>query len=124
MPASQPRKATESVIDRYIGKQLRSLRIRRDMSEHEFAVSLDVSLEDYQRMEDGKLRLSASDLFVLKRAFDVPLSYFFSDNAEHFSDIILEGSQMADVFHYFSNIEDSNTRSHLLKQIKLASNVF
>ena len=122
--ASHLRKETNTVIDRYIGKRLRSIRHKRSQSELTFANCLNVSPTDYQRIEAGSLRLTASDLFLLTRHLDVPLSYFFSDDGEYFGDIILEGSEMADVFHYFSNIDDEQVRSYLLKQIKFASSVF
>lgn len=124
MPSLHLRKETNTDIDRYIGKQLRSIRHKKYQTENTFANCLDVSLAEYQRIEAGLLRLSASDLFVLTRHLDVPLSYFFSHDGEYFSDIILQGSEMADVFHYFSNIDDAKVRGHLLKQIKLASTVF
>lgn len=124
MPSSKLRKKTNSDIDRYIGKELRLQRKNVGSSATEFAACLDLTLEEYQQIEFGLLRLSVSDLFTLKRIFDVSLLHFFSREGEYFSDIILTGSDMADVFHYFSNIENPKVKSYLLKQIKLASSVF
>lgn len=124
MPSSELRKKTNSDIDRYVGKELRLQRKNVSLCATEFAACLDLTLEEYLRIENGLLRLSVSDLFTLKRIFDVSLLHFFSREGEYFSDIILGGSEMADVFHYFSNIENEKVKNYLLKQMKLASNVF
>lgn len=113
-----------SDINRYIGKQIRCQRLKRGLTHRQLASCLGLDVLDIAQVEDGKMRLSASDLFLLKRKFDIPLSYFFSHEGDYFSDIILDETEIADVFHYFSNIEDAQTREHLLKQIRLASSVF
>jgi len=109
-------------IDRYIGTQVRNWRYKLNLSENHIAHSLGMASDQLREAENGRVRFSASDLFILARSFQLPLSYFFS--GEYFSDIILDDTEMADVFHYFSNIENRGTRHHLLKQIKLASSVF
>jgi len=111
-------------IDRYIGNQVRNWRRKLNLSDNHIAHSLGMPPDQLREVESGRVRLSASDLFILARSFQLPLSYFFSDHGEYFSDIILDDTEMADVFHYFSNIENRGTRHHLLKQIKLASSVF
>jgi len=49
---------------------------------------------------------------------------FFSHEGEYFSNVILPNTEMADVFLYFSNIEDPQVRVHILSQMKMASTVF
>ncbi len=124
MPSTELRKNTNSDIDRYVGKELRLQRYNVGACATEFAACLDLTLEEYERIESGLVRLPVSDLFTLKRIFDVSLLHFFSREGEYFSDIIFTGSDMADIFHYFSNIENPNVKDHLLEQIKLASSVF
>ena len=113
-----------SDINQYIGKQIRCQRLKRGLTHRQLATCLGLDVLDIAQIEDGKMRLCASDLFLLKRKFDIPLSYFFSHEREYFSDIVLNETEMADIFHCFSNIEDTQTRNHLLKQIKLSSSVF
>lgn len=124
MPISSPQNVETSIIDRYIGKQMRLFRMKRDLSTQALAMSLNISVENYELAESGLRRLAASDLFIMKRLFDLPLSYFFTHDGQYFSDIVIDGSEVADVVHYFSNIEDMKVRASLLKRMKLASSVF
>lgn len=124
MFVSSPQTVETSTIDRYIGKQMRLFRMKRELSTQALANSLNISVEDYELVESGLRRLAVSDLFIMKRLFDLPLSYFFTHDGQYFSDIVIDGSQVADVVHYFSNIEDMKVRTSLLKRIKLASSVF
>ena len=115
---------TTSTIDRYIGKQLQLHRVEKGLSAQSLAKSLSISIENYELTESGLHRLAASDLFIMKRLFDLPLSHFFTHDGQYFSDIVIDGSEVADVVHYFSNVEDTKVRASLLKRIKLASSVF
>lgn len=118
------RKTSTSDIDRYIGHQLSVQRRKRNLEKRRIAKCLDLTVSEYEQAECGTRSLSASDLFRLKKVFGVPLPYFFSHDGEFFSDVILDETEMADVFHYFSNIENEKVREHLLKQIRIASGVF
>jgi len=124
MLLSLPQTVETSTIDRYIGKQLQLHREAREVSAQALANSLSISVENYELAESGLHRLAASDLSIMKRLFDFPLSHFFTHDGQYFSDIVIDGSEVADFVHYFSNIEDTKVRASLLKRIKLASSVF
>jgi len=111
-----------SDIDQYIGKQVSIHRRKKRIAVEDIASTLGMSLIHYSRAEDGVERFAASDLFTMAREFGLPLSLFFSSEADFFSDVILDDTEMAKVFHHYSSIKCSVVREHLLKQIVLASN--
>ena len=57
-------------------KQIRELDHR---SQEDCAAALGVSIDDYIRMEDGRILLELSDLELLAFFFKVPVSIFFED---------------------------------------------
>jgi transcriptional regulator with XRE-family HTH domain len=63
-------------IDRHIGRQLRARRRLCRLSLREMADCLGVSVQQFQKYEQGTNRVSAATLFVLAAALDVPATYF------------------------------------------------
>lgn len=111
-------------VDKYTGRLIRRHRLAHNIPSAHLAEKLKMSELAYLEAEAGKIRFVVSDLFTLKREFNLPLEEFFSHDGEYFSDLIFANTEMADVFLYFSNIEDPQVREHILKQMKMASTVF
>jgi len=124
MRTSEIRKLKCIDVDKHAGRLIRCHRLALNIPPAQFAKKLKMSELAYLRAEAGDIRFVASDIFTLKREFNLPLEGFFSHEGECFSDIIIANTEMADVFLYFSNIEDPQVRSHILKQMKMASTVF
>jgi transcriptional regulator with XRE-family HTH domain len=74
--ASAPKSSTE--IDRHVGARMRSLRLRRSMSQTELAGQLGVTFQQVQKYERGVNRISAARLFAVARVLDVDITYFFA----------------------------------------------
>jgi len=111
-------------VDISIGGRIRYHRKNRNLSVQAVADVLKMTVLEYKDAECGKVRFSASDMFSLKKKYNFPIKQFFSHDGQYFPDVIYENTDMADIFHYFLNIECENTRLSLLRQIKLASSVF
>ena len=111
-------------IDSYIGKQVELQRRGKKLGSIDVSGALNISNEKLCRLERGRDRFPVSSIFDLKRRYNFNTDFFFSDDGEYYSDIILDGSEMSDVFHYFSNIADPKIREHLLRLMKDASSVF
>lgn len=86
--------------------------------------AMDISQHQLHRRESGSERFPVSDVFSLKKELGMNIDRLFSHDGDYYSDIVLDNTEMADVFHYFSNIEDSQTRLKLLEMMKKASSVF
>jgi transcriptional regulator with XRE-family HTH domain len=66
-----------SKIDTLVGARVRLLRERRKMSQTALGQQIGVSFQQVQKYERGVNRISASSLFQIARALDVPPSDFF-----------------------------------------------
>lgn len=117
-------KSKASQIDRYVGHQVRMQRHLKLISDEQACSVLGLPTHKLAQYEEGRSRFAVSDIFSLKKEVGVELEPFFSYEGEYYSDVILDHTEMADVFHYFSNIEDPKTRLRLLALMKAASSVF
>lgn len=64
-------------IDVKVGKQIRTLRLMRGLSQAEVAEKLGISFQQLQKYETGFNRISASRLFELAEVLDYSMSRFF-----------------------------------------------
>ena len=71
-----PRKSN-SELDTYIGAHLRMRRLMLGMSQEAFGEKLSLTFQQIQKCEKGTNRVSASRLYELAQALDVPVQYFF-----------------------------------------------
>ncbi|PTX54128.1 transcriptional regulator with XRE-family HTH domain [Litoreibacter ponti] len=72
------------VVDIHVGKRLRHQRWLVGMTQSELADALGIRFQQIQKYETGANRISASRLWDIAQAMDVPVSYFFDglDEAE------------------------------------------
>ncbi len=66
-------------IDIHVGARVRFRRNLLGISLQTLAGAIGITYQQNQRYEWGTTRISASRLFNLSRALDVPISYFFED---------------------------------------------
>ena len=57
----------------------KGLRVSSGKTQQEVANHLGLSLTQYQRKENGKVRFYADEIFVLSQFYDVPITLFFVD---------------------------------------------
>ncbi len=72
----EPRSETNDV-DRHVGARVRLARLRLQASLADVARAIGVPEIDLRRIEDGDLRLSASQLHGLSNTLGQPVGYFF-----------------------------------------------
>ncbi|CAK0751329.1 Transcriptional regulator [Azospirillaceae bacterium] len=75
-------------IDVYVGARLRLRRTLMGMSQEKLGEAIGVTFQQLQKYERGANRISASRLFNLSQALNVPVSFFFED----FSSLETKGS--------------------------------
>lgn len=66
-------------VDVAVGKQLRTLRKKLNLSQANLAEMLGISHQQIQKYELGVNRISASTLYELAQLLRVPVSYFFEE---------------------------------------------
>lgn len=64
-------------VDRHVGRRIRELRHRVQMSQEQLASSLGLTFQQVQKYEKGANRVSASKLFEVAKALGVEVSWFF-----------------------------------------------
>lgn len=64
-------------IDHHVGKRLRQRRRVLGLTQQRLAEDVNIRFQQIQKYESGANRISASRLWALARALDVPVSYFF-----------------------------------------------
>ncbi len=70
--------ATEKVNTRI----LKTLRTLMDLSQHEVAHRMGISLSNYQQKENGHIDFRAADLNKLSKIIGVPMETFFGNEAD------------------------------------------
>ncbi len=69
-------------IDWYLGKKLRSARKLAGFTQSQLAEKIGVAFQTVQKYENGVMRVSASRLYSVSEALNIPLSFFFEGLAE------------------------------------------
>ncbi|MBI1365843.1 MAG: helix-turn-helix domain-containing protein [Alphaproteobacteria bacterium] len=71
-------------IDLYVGKRLRQRRRLLGYTQQRLAEEVNIRFQQIQKYESGANRISASRLWSLAKALDVPVAYFFEGlNGDH-----------------------------------------
>lgn len=69
-------------VDVHVGNRLRVRRTMLGISQERLGTSLGITFQQVQKYERGSNRISASKLFDVAHALDVPISYFFEGYAD------------------------------------------
>lgn len=69
-------------VDIYVGKRLRNRRWLAGQTQQQLASEVGIKFQQIQKYESGANRISASRLYELARALEVPVSYFFEGYEE------------------------------------------
>lgn len=64
-------------IDLHVGRRLRQRRCLLGMTQQKLAESVGIKFQQVQKYESGANRVSASRLWALAEALEVPVSHFF-----------------------------------------------
>lgn len=64
-------------IDTMVGRKMRLRRMALGLNQSELGAAIGVRFQQVQKYESGANRVSASRLWSVARALDVPVSYFF-----------------------------------------------
>ncbi len=72
-----PAADTSHPADRHVGRQVALMRLQARMTQTKLATGLGISVQQLQKYEKAKNRVSASTLFDIGRFLDVPVSRFY-----------------------------------------------
>jgi transcriptional regulator with XRE-family HTH domain len=72
-------KRSRDPIDVEVAKRVRTLRLRRGLSQTELSEALGVTFQQVQKYERGANRISAGRLSRIAKVLGVPVAFFFAD---------------------------------------------
>lgn len=83
------KKRKAGVIDEFVGKRLRSVRVSANLSQQQIAEVIGVTFQQIQKYELGKNRISAGNLYILAKFLNITLDDFYEGLEEEviFSEI-------------------------------------
>lgn len=84
-------------VDVHVGKRVRHRRWLAGMTQQQLAENVGIKFQQIQKYETGMNRISASRLWDIAKAMDVPVSYFFDGlNENEDDDNEVQGDILAD----------------------------
>jgi transcriptional regulator with XRE-family HTH domain len=76
-----------------IGKRIRSVRLQRAMTLQELASQTNLSKSLLSKIENGKVSSPVSTLFVIAKALNTKITYFFNDQDENLPIILVRKNE-------------------------------
>lgn len=83
-------------VDVHVGKRIRHRRWMIGMTQQQLAEKVGIKFQQIQKYETGMNRVSASRLWDIANAVDVPVSFFFEGLNENIAADAVEGDILAD----------------------------
>ncbi|RDW12971.1 helix-turn-helix domain-containing protein [Paracoccus thiocyanatus] len=83
-------------VDVHVGKRIRHRRWMIGMTQQQLAEKVGIKFQQIQKYETGMNRVSASRLWDIARAVDVPVSFFFEGLEDGLVHNAVEGDILAD----------------------------
>ena len=75
-------KLTAKELDIVVSRNLRTYRIKFNVTQGQIATILGISPQQVQKYERGINRISAGRLYIISHFLDVPIQNFLTDNAD------------------------------------------
>jgi transcriptional regulator with XRE-family HTH domain len=125
-------------LDLHVGNRLRMRRLRQNLTQEKLANLVGLTFQQVQKYEHGSNRISASRLYEIAVALQVPVSYFYEDlppeiptfegmaeagqdpieGHDEESEATMSSRETADLVRAYYRIEDSKKRKKILDLIR------
>lgn len=105
-------------VDLHIGQRVRHRRWLLGMTQQQLAQSVGIRFQQIQKYESGANRISASRLWDLAKALDMPVSFFFEglaavkegDVVESNGDGMMQNKETMDLIRAYYGLEEGPRR--------------
>ncbi|MEL6585997.1 MAG: helix-turn-helix transcriptional regulator [Pseudomonadota bacterium] len=102
-------------IDTHVGQRIRQTRLIKGVTQHGLAEQVGIRFQQIQKYETGANRVSASRLWEIALALDVPISHFFDGYGQsEGAGLPLEDREAANLLRAFYAIPEKQRR-HLFE---------
>jgi len=65
-------------IDKHVGNKIKTARKLRKMTQTDLAQAIGISYQQVQKYEKGDNRVSASMMYMIAQAINIPMAYFYN----------------------------------------------
>lgn len=116
-------------IDKHIGERLKQIRKQKGMTQEDLAEKLGISFQQIQKYENGKNRISFSNMVELSRYLNVSLDSFLDSPslASGLSDsnqATVPQKETDELLKVYYSLDDPKLRKNLLQLVKsMATNI-
>lgn len=115
-------------VDLHIGQRVRHRRWLLGMTQQQLALAVGIRFQQIQKYESGANRISASRLWDLAKALDMPVSFFFEgltvlkdgEAVEMSSDGLMQNKETMDLIRAYYGLQEG-PRRRLLELAKALS---
>jgi len=112
-------------IDKVIGIRIHECRIRRGLTQRQFANLIGVGYSLVHKYERGIHRVTASLLYEIARELDTPIDYFFEGYSKDTA-LTMRQRMLLDFLRHYGEIHDEKHKealSHLTRVLALRDRV-
>jgi transcriptional regulator with XRE-family HTH domain len=112
-------------VDFYVGQRVRLRRTLLGMTQEALAEKLGISFQQIQKYEKGTNRVSASRLYAMGNALEVPVSYFFDglEDGKHAEDPATS-KQNLELLKSYNRIPVQSVRDQMRTIVKAAADAW
>ena len=103
-------------VDKLVSQRLKVRRVMLGMSQQDLGKAVDVSIQQVQKYEKAKNRISSGKLFAFAKFLRVPITYFYDSSEE--SNHTIGGSFAEEHAQYTAKDEKSATEKEVINLIK------
>lgn len=120
--SAEPPSKVAQMADSYVGRQLRKRRTDLGLTQQELARVLNITYQQVQKYETGGNRVNAGKLFILAKALDVPIEYFFQGfDTDQSSNTPVANNEMVRMARLASGIRNDAVKRSLLGLMRTLS---
>ncbi len=114
-----------SLINKFIGDNLYSIRVKQGISRKQLAEKLNISQQQIEKYEKGKNRISIGLLIVISEVMDTSVNRFIQNGSnDYFSGTDCKSARTNSsmkLFKYYNNIENIELKRAVLNITKTLS---
>lgn len=108
-------------VDVHVGKRIRHRREMLDFTQQQLAERIGIKFQQIQKYENGVNRVSASRLWDIAVALDVPVKFFFDglkrrtvqDITQNFPEAILSDHEARELVRFYHGLPEHQKRQFL-----------
>lgn len=108
-------------INNIIGNRIYNIRLGRGLSRAKLAKEINITHQQIAKYENGSNKVSAARLYIIAKALDMPISYFYDNIDQHtpLDEVSTQHQRLClDLSTNFMNIKSSKIQKSIADLVK------